>query len=252
VSAGWDLITGARPTSGERAGRTPLEIDARVDLTLDLNHAEAEDSLATLVAQLQRLTRMEGLLFALEVGQLVTSHFCKGSDGWERQLLQSKSYQELLGRSDLPVSRTVIHRCVGIYELCVRLDAAARWQQLTATHLRAVLGLPEEQQIRLLDAANRKKWTSRQLEREASRLRRTPRPGRGRPRHSRLRRALQNVQALSKLPQIPSDLARLSSAQRAALLELTDSLDASLVRIRRRIAQRPEMQAGLQRGKAKP
>ncbi|MFZ5480498.1 MAG: hypothetical protein ACOZNI_27295, partial [Myxococcota bacterium] len=53
-------------------------------------------------------------------------------------------------------------------------------KHLTLTHLRAVLGLPEKDQERLLAAAEEKAWTTRQLEDKAAKVRKSEADGRGR------------------------------------------------------------------------
>jgi hypothetical protein len=64
------------------------------------------------------------------------------------------------------MSPGMLYRCVALFELCDRLDAPARWRDLGASHLRAVLGLPAVLQEHMLSLANSNRWTVEVLDSE--------------------------------------------------------------------------------------
>ncbi len=70
-----------------------------------------------------------------------------------------------------------LYRAVEFYDLDLRVGISGR-NQLTAAHVRAVIGLPQAHQERLLGRAEAKDWTAAQLEREALKVRKPIRPGR--------------------------------------------------------------------------
>jgi hypothetical protein len=68
---------------------------------------------------------------------------------------------------ELPMSASVICRCVAIFDMCQRLDVVSRWRRITLSHLRLVIRLDSSAQQQLLSAANAQRWTVHQLEAEA-------------------------------------------------------------------------------------
>ena len=155
---------------------------AKKSAQAELLPAAAPDTVIEAVVQTLRAMQ-EGatLQFALAVGQLVTERFFDG----DIQKLRSHgpkdvSLRRLAEHPDLPFSASTLTRAVGVYELVDRLGGVEAIKRLSYSHLRAVLGVPEKQQVRLLDKAAKDAWPVAQLEAEAQKHRREGRGG-GRP-----------------------------------------------------------------------
>lgn len=120
--------------------------------------------------QIRRLVRDASLGFALRVGAIIIHHFYHGqSDVWRSRGHKTASFRKLARRPQLPLTAGALYRCIALYELCDRLDAASRWGQLGASHLRLVLGLPQALKEQLLTKANNERWTVKKLQEEALR-----------------------------------------------------------------------------------
>jgi hypothetical protein len=128
------------------------------------------EEVSIVIAQLKRIARAAGLEFSLRVGAVIIHH-CYGGDinGWRSRGPKAASFRRLAQHPELPMSPGSIYRCVAIFELCERLNAASRWEHLGTSHLRLVLGMPPAAQERLLKAANSERWTVRALQKEVLR-----------------------------------------------------------------------------------
>jgi hypothetical protein len=135
------------------------------------------------VIELNRICRSATFEFALSVGKLVVDRLYGGNlDAWRSRGTRDRSFAALTRRPELPMSPGALYRCVATYEICERLGAANRWKHVSSCHVRAVIGLPEEAQARLLDTAERQRWTVVQLENAAGSFRPASSPRGGRPR----------------------------------------------------------------------
>src|SRR2546423_626463 len=88
------------------------------------------------------------------------------------------------------MSPTSLYRSVALFDLCSRLPIEL-WRDFGAAHLRAVLGLPQDSQVRLLSMAKVHDWSAREIYRQAR-----PVPGRrqtGRPPTVGLMRVLRQL-----------------------------------------------------------
>lgn len=148
----------------------------------ELVPAEVPESvIESVVHALRAMQDAATLQFALAVGQLVTERFFDG----DVQKLRSHgpkdvSLRRLAEHPDLPFSASTLTRAVGVYELVDRLGGIEAVKRLSYSHLRVVLGIPEKQQVRLLEKAAEQTWPVAQLEVEAQKHRRESRGG-GRP-----------------------------------------------------------------------
>lgn len=148
----------------------------------ELVPAVVSDTVIEAVVQtLRAMQDAATLQFALAVGRLVTDRFFDG----DIQKLRSHSPKDvslrrLAEHPDLPFSASTLTRAVGVYELVDRLGGIENVKRLSYSHLRVVLGVPEKQQVRLLDKAAKDAWPVAQLEVEAQKHRREGRGG-GRP-----------------------------------------------------------------------
>jgi hypothetical protein len=122
------------------------------------------------VAQLKRVTRCATLEFSLRVGAIIIHHFYDGdTSAWRSRGAKNLSFRRLAQHPELPLSAGSLYRCVALFELCDRLKAPSRWEHLGASHLRLVLGLTPDVQVRVLTAANEHRWTVRMLQDAVSR-----------------------------------------------------------------------------------
>ena len=78
------------------------------------------------------------------------------------------------------MSASTLYPPVAIYGLCQELGVST-WKHLSVSHLRAVLGLPLDQQRKLLTLAEAKAMTTDELERRVAGLRKPDGSKRGRP-----------------------------------------------------------------------
>ena len=127
--------------------------------------------------------RAAGLQFACDVGQLVLDRFYGGDlDLLRKTGPKCVSFQKLARHPELPMSAAVLHQAVAVFELTERLRVVYTCKRLGVSHVRAVLNLPEDTQVRLLKRAEQAGWTVEKIEDEARRARqRDPRRRGGRP-----------------------------------------------------------------------
>jgi hypothetical protein len=121
--------------------------------------------LDALVNKLNELQRTASLEHFLRVGRLIVTEVYGGDlTQWRLNKEHDISFRQLASRTevDLQMSVTSLYRAVALYDLCSRLPVPL-WRDFGAGHLRAVLGLPEPEQVRLLSAAKVNQWTARQL-----------------------------------------------------------------------------------------
>jgi hypothetical protein len=180
----------SRTAHAERTGKRDASVLAKGKLSLlEIDDDEAsddeapDDEIHIIITQIKRLAREASLEFALRVGAIIIHHFYGGeSDVWRSRGPKTASFRKLARHPELPLSAGALYRCVALYELCDRLNAASRWEQLGASHLRLVLGLPQRLQEQLLTKANAERWTVRTLHEEVLRQKAVRTRGGRRPR----------------------------------------------------------------------
>jgi hypothetical protein len=126
-----------------------------------------------LVSQLNELNRTAALEFALRVGSLIVKEIYNGElSRWRAFGERDVSFRQLAARAhvDLRMSATSLYRSLALYELCSRLSTEL-WRDFGAAHLRAVLGIPEKDQIKLLSVAKVENLSARELDERAAALR---------------------------------------------------------------------------------
>lgn len=145
-----------------------FELGAHAEEMMD--DASATGDVDIVVMQLRRLARNASLEFALRVGAVIIHHFYAGdTEAWRSKGPKIASFRALARHPELPLSAGSLCRCVALFELCERLKAPARWEHLSGSHLRLVLGLPSNIQERILAVANAKRWSVRMLQQEVLR-----------------------------------------------------------------------------------
>jgi hypothetical protein len=152
-----------------------VERNALVARPASASHPVPADVIDMLVSELNEIHRGAALDAALRIGELIVNRFYRGDlTAWRRHSTKEASFRKLAARSerDLRISPTGLYRAVALYELVERLDLR-HIRHIGVTHLRLVLGLPEEHQRRLIAVAEENSWQSDRLEVETSRVRRT-------------------------------------------------------------------------------
>lgn len=145
---------------GRDAEHRHMDRDARGEVD-DANSEE----IAIVVSHIKRLTRAASLEYALRVGSVIIHHFYGGdTNAWRLRGAKTISFRKLAQHPELPLSPAALYRCVALFELCDRLNAPSRWEQLTVSHLRVVLALPPARQEGLLSEANSARWTVKTLQ----------------------------------------------------------------------------------------
>ncbi|MCB9609821.1 MAG: hypothetical protein H6716_24735 [Polyangiaceae bacterium] len=139
-----------------------------------------DETIERVVEKLKELHRGATLKLALDIGQIIIEDIY-GSDleAWRSRGVKDASFSKLAERKDLGMSRSTLHRAVCAYELSTRIGVSLR-KHLSLTHLRAVFGLPHEDQERLLTQADEQGWTVAQLEAAAQGEEQPKRAGRPR------------------------------------------------------------------------
>ena len=170
------------------------------------------------------------LQVALAIGRIVIEEVFDGDlTRWRQRGPKDPSLRQLAADPRLTISASALYRSIGIYELKVRFADHPMWGRLTACHLRAVLGLPESEQSRLLDQATSEAWTSQALEYAAAACRDNHKTSKGgRPRKLLLIRAIESAERalVDEDAEVasPDALVELSSEQRGDLLRRLDLL----------------------------
>jgi hypothetical protein len=165
------------------------------ETSLPVRNSDAEAAISAeqiddVVKQLNNVCRTSSLEFALRIGALVIHHLYRGDTAaWRRRGPKLYSFRRLAEHADLALSAGALCRCVAVFELCDRLNAASRWRRLGASHLRAVLDVPSAEQERLLERANDERWSVLDLRVRAQKLR-TNKPRGGRRCQSALRKQI--------------------------------------------------------------
>ncbi|MCA9682625.1 MAG: hypothetical protein KC431_30705 [Myxococcales bacterium] len=152
-----------------------------------------------LAEELTDLARDGGVEHAVEIGRLVIERLYDGDlSTWRSRGPKAHSLRDLARRDDLPLSSSALYRAIALFELSERLGGIDGWSAsgLGISHMRLVLGLPREEQRRLLDEAVAHSWTVAELEREATATRERQPQRRSRGGRPRLPRFVKSINRL--------------------------------------------------------
>lgn len=188
-------------------------------LTLKDNSERTE----RVIASIRAFINQASLVTALGIGKLIIDEFYAGNlNLWRKRGSKDTSLRKLARHEKLPISASCLYRSIAIYELFERLDGKKRWSRLGATHFRAVLALCEEEQVRMLDNAQGKAWSTKRLEEEVMKSRKITN-GIGRPRLPALVKSLRCIQTSIRNSESafnnPQSIAELSLASVVLLRE---------------------------------
>jgi hypothetical protein len=157
--------------------------------------------LATRIVEAVRLATLD---LTLEIGKMIVHDLYQDDlANWRSRGVKDASFGKLAEIVEPHVSRATLQRAVAIFDLTQRLGVSS-WKNLGSSHLRAVLGLPDQDQKRLLGHADRNNWTVARLEEEAHKARdASSEPSRaGRP---PLPRFIKTLHRLCKCTQEPDE-----------------------------------------------
>lgn len=192
------------------------------------------------VAALCELKRQRGIALAIDIGRAVVEGIYAGDlDALDARDRRCPSLRALAAHPRMPFSATALHHAIGIYHLTTRLPGVLD-TELTMTHLRAVLPLPDEAQAQLLSRAVAEGWTTAQLSHAAHETAREGPSKGGRPRLPRVVKTLHRLRQLERDAAAWADLdevAALSIEQRAALQAMIARLERRLRGVRLRLVE---------------
>ncbi len=182
--------------------------------------------------EISRLHRTATLDYAIASGRVIVERFFGGDlAAWRQRGPADASLRKLAALLDDNVTPGLtaagLHRAVEFYDLELRVGISGR-RQLTATHVRAVIGLPPDRQESLLGRAEARDWTAERLEREAAKLRKPTRPGR--PRNPAFVNTLNQMRRLAVSDEAFADLTSAADLDD----EEAEVLEAALAAIRTR------------------
>jgi hypothetical protein len=208
-------------------------------------HSPAEEALVDqVVRELNHLLARVTLEAALDMGRIIVGRFYGGDlTAWRQHRAKEASFRRLAARADrdLQVSPTQLYRAVALYELTQRLRIDPSSSNLSMTHLRIVIGLPEKTQTELLATAEAMRWTTQRLEREAAKVRGTMsrRTGGRTPSPPALKAARHLVRTWHQLESalIEQPMQRLSVEELRSLYRAVDEVRSRLELVARRLGQ---------------
>lgn len=212
----------------------------RLDPRSDALH---RDPVERALADIRHIARASALELALDVGEVVFHHIFRGDAAAVRKRgPKDASFRRLALHPELPLSAANLWRAVAIYELSLRIPGVTRSKHLGISHVRTLLGLPEDVQHRLVTQAEAETWSVARLEKEAA----ARRSGRGgRHRKSELERTLDTLRKLASIP-----TPRLASPSAVSALGSED-LEVALETLREIRARAVELERLLRRSRAR-
>jgi len=147
-------------------------------------------------ARINEIVGVTSLKLALSVGGIVVEDLYGGElDRWRERGPKEWSLRQLANEPSLSISASALYRAMAIYELRLRMHDHPMWEALSVCHIRAVLGLPEHEQRRLLDLALESQWSAKALEEAVASVRCVLKSSRGgRPRKPRFVRSIEQAE----------------------------------------------------------
>lgn len=138
--------------------------------------------------ELREIERRSGIDRTLAIGELIISRFFGGnSAAWhDRRRNKNNSIRRLAARDDCPFCKSALNEAVAIYVASVGMPCVRTFGHIGASHVAAVLRLPESQREKVLLHAERARLSVRELRKHVVSLRRAEGERRGRPARSRI------------------------------------------------------------------
>jgi len=127
--------------------------------------ANTAERVGPLVAELQVINRRRGFDRTLAVGELILREFFGGDPAaWrEQSRKKAQSLRRLAARSDCPFRKSTLNEAVCVYVALLEQPKLRRSELITASHIASVLRLGPAERERLLEQAERDRWSVRQL-----------------------------------------------------------------------------------------
>lgn len=201
--------------------------------------ASLDERIGKTIFELRKLTRGASLQFALTAGRIVVETLYAGETrAWRSRTRKDHALRALAARPDLPMSASALYRALAIYELSTRQAGGQGWQHVGVSHLRTVLGLPEDVQTGLLERAEAERWTAARLERETLPLRATSRRAGGRKRLPGYVKSIRRMFELTRAEALEGldAIDELSGSELAELVGMLESTRAAVEQLSERIA----------------
>jgi hypothetical protein len=205
----------------------------------------AETKVERVVRQLNAICKTATFDFAMSVGKLIIDNFYSGDlEAWRSRGIKNVSFRRLANHPDLPMSATALYRSTAIYEVCRRIGADD-WKHLSTSHVRLVLPLPPNQQVRLLKRAEADGWSVQRLREEVGALQPSGQVSRGgRKKRPRFRKALRSLQAFLDESQCilgaGAPAVDISPESARSLVQLLHSVQCACAELERRVNGRIE------------
>ena len=156
--------------------------------------------IARVAGELRSIVQASGWTRTLAIGELVLGSFFKDDHrAWKvRHRNKDTSIRRLAEHPDCPLAKTALTDALGVHVVCRELPWIRDFEQITPSHVAAVLGLNEAQQVELLRCVVDDGVSVRWLKRKALEIRersdRLPR----RPATPRARKALAELQTTAR------------------------------------------------------
>jgi len=179
------------------------------DLSLadaDLTDADLDD----VACELRGIVHRSQWDKILGIGKLIFRRFFNDDEAaWrERRRNKDRSIRRLAERPDCPFAKSALTQAVGIHVLCGKHPEARGSGRVTPTHVGKILGLEPKVAVPLLQLADERGWSVRELSVEATKIRKSLGERRGRPLATVDRKiARLGQRALEGLEQIRAELA---------------------------------------------
>jgi hypothetical protein len=189
------------------------------------------------VAELKEIDRRTGIERTLAIGELILNQFFGGDPTiWrDRRRNKNNSIRRLAEREDCPFCRSALNEAVGVYVAVVGLPCVRTFGHISASHVASVLRLPPPERQGILQEAERRQWSVRELRQRVVAQRRAEGERRGRPARQNDLRSLEMLR--QRLNQIDETIAEIESADtisaafRSALGGLAGELDRHRARV---------------------
>ena len=204
--------------------------DSRVSVPHIASRLAERDVVERVAVELREMKRQTGLRATLAVGELVLTEFFGGDPAaWQdRRKNKNNSIRRLADHRECPFSRSALDLAVTVCVAMRSMPCAQTWGHLGASHVAAVLGLPESERIAVLETAERERLSVRELRHRVVSLRRIEGEKRGRPPLEDAAKALGLLRsALARVKhaaELLNDSSEPDSDVRAACTEVTAEL----------------------------
>lgn len=147
-------------------------------------HGEPTDfTLAEVAAELRIIDHRSGWSRTLAIGELILKRFFDDDiRNWQTHRSDKESsLRRLALRCDCPLGRSALSEAVAVYVACREMPVRQARDQLSPSHVAAVLKLASSQRVTLLEQAIATHWSVRELRSQVSQVRKHGGERRGRP-----------------------------------------------------------------------